>query len=342
MKDVYSDTPRDDAVPVPGHETDLSVSHTWFRGPHCNFNPTRADLGTLAAVENYYLRGWRPLEPAITRGTGVLAFGSCFAEHVKDWLLRKHYNLPSPAAGAPGPYIVHCGEGMVNSFVILQQLRWGWEGTAPSEKLWYGYDGREFGYDEAIREDTRRLLDSTDVFIITLGLSEIWYDEPTGGVFWRGVPRRHHDPRRHKFRVSTVAENKSNITAIYEAVRARRPHAKLIFTISPVPLVATFRDVACITANHASKAILRAALDEAMREIGDPEHLFYWPSYEIVMDLFPDRWIEDRRHIKADILEFVMELFGKVWCRDADANPERAWEVARVVGIPGGNEPTRA
>ena len=121
---------------------------------------------------------------------------------------------------------------MVNTFVIRQQFEWAFENRIPELDLWPSYDARAFGYDEQIRLSTRALFDKADVFIITLGLSEIWYDEVTGGVFWRAVPTDKYDPARHKFRVSSVAENIDNITVIYRLIRQYRPSAKVIFTLS--------------------------------------------------------------------------------------------------------------
>ena len=91
---------------------------------------------------------------------------------------------------------------MVNTYAIRQQFEWAWEGKVPEVSLWHGYDGQEFGYDEAIRLETKRIFDAAEVFIVTLGLSEVWYDEPTGHVFWRAVPKENFDPSRHKFRVA--------------------------------------------------------------------------------------------------------------------------------------------
>ena len=44
-------------------------------------------------------------------------------------------------------------------------------------------------------------------------------------------------------------------------MRKHVPHASVVLTLSPVPLAATFRGVSCVTANAASKATLRAAVD---------------------------------------------------------------------------------
>jgi hypothetical protein len=305
--------------------------HTWFRGENCNFNPDAENMRSNDAVLRHVLAGWLPSEPLIDRKTNIVAFGSCFAEHISTYLGRRDYNIATAKDGGHGDaYVVRFGEGMVNTFVIRQQFEWAFENRIPAQDLWPSYDARAFGYDEQIRLSTRALFDKADIFIITLGLSEIWYDEVTGGVFWRVVPTDKYDPARHKFRVSSVAENVDNVKAIYRLIRQYRPSARVIFTLSPIPLMATFRPVSCITANSASKAILRAAVDQAYREINEPQAFFYWPSYEIVMDVFADRWEPDRRHIKAPILDFVMTLFEYAWCTGprSDQHLQQAWMAA--------------
>jgi len=57
------------------------------------------------------------------------------------------------------------------------------------------------------------------------------------------------------------------------------------------------------------------------REINDPERFHYCLSYEIVLDVFANRWLPDRRHVKEEILAFIMTLFELHWCKDA--RPEK-------------------
>ena len=127
------------------------------------------------------------------------------------------------------------------------------------------------------------MFEATRVFVITLGLAEVWYqrrraeggaeaggkaragaeeeqEEQEEEVLWRAVPSDRFDPRRHGFRVSSVGENLRNLRAIVALIRAHVPAAVVVFTLSPVPLSATFRGVSCVTANAVSKSILRVAV----------------------------------------------------------------------------------
>ena len=291
---------------------------TWFRGEHTNALPHDRHFYKAGGIEKYVLQGWTPETPSIDARTQVTAFGSCFAANISNWLSKRSYNVLNKAEDAGNAYVVECGEGMVNSFVILQQFEWAWEDKVFDQALWHGYDTTEYGYDPKVQAQTKKMFDETDVFILTFGLSEIWYDEPTGNVFWRTIPKESYDPERHKFRVSTVDENKENMRKIYDLIRKHRPDAKIIFTLSPIPLQATFRPNSCMTSSAVSKSVLRVAIDEVVREKQAEGVLHYWPSYELVTDAFQMPFKHDRRHVKEEVLDYIMMLFERTWCVDSE------------------------
>ena len=315
------------------HTRKEGVFRTWFRGEHTNFNPDFAKMAQADAALDWVIDGWRPAAPMVTPETRITAFGSCFAANISNWLAARNYSVLTRDQGS-NAYVVKCGEGMVNSFVIRQQFEWAFEGKRFEQELWHGYSAESYGYDEDVRRATFDIFSKTDLFVLTFGLSEVWYDEVTGGVFWRSIPQDVYDPARHKFRVTTVEENKANIRAIHDLIRKHRPDAKIICTLSPVPLIATFRPVSCISANSVSKAVLRVALDELMRELGpegaDEGVLHYWPSYEIVTDVFHSPFKQDRRHLPRGVLDYIMMLFERVWCvaPPTDAEMTRHWITA--------------
>ena len=287
---------------------------SWYRGPHTNFIPSKAELRAADAVDRYILQGWLPDAPFITKQSRITAFGSCFAQHLTAYLLGAGYNVLGKHLGL-GAHIIHFGEGMVNTFAIRQQLEWALEDKEFSENLWFGEHKEIALVDPRIKAETKEIIATTDIFVITLGLSEIWYDKRSGEAFWRAVPGHLFDPERHGFRVSSCEENLANLVRIRALIRSARPDAKVIFTLSPVPLMATFRPISCLTASSVSKAILRVAVDELMRGNADDRALFYFPSYEIVKDFFVDPYEEDNRHPTPDVVRFIMRAFERHFCR---------------------------
>jgi hypothetical protein len=295
-------------------ERDRPNIPSFHRGETVNFNPYLHDFYKEGFLETYVFKGWLPATPPISRGTKVTAFGSCFAANITRHLSALGFDTSSTRD--PDIYISRLGDGLVNVHALAGQFEWALENKQPPSGLWHGSDATQLGFDEKFRLRTRNVFLEAEFFIITLGLSEIWYDEPTNGVFWRAVPKDKFDPTRHKFRVASSAETKAQIARMYELIRKHVPKAKVLFTLSPIPLNATFRPVSCLTANASSKAILRAALDEFLREneIDLNTQLFYFPSYEFVNELFPVRFRADNRHPFDAIIEIIMKTFEAVYC----------------------------
>ncbi|WP_320196959.1 GSCFA domain-containing protein [Agrobacterium rosae] len=292
-----------------GHER--RVGYSFFRGDTTNFYPALSSLRGKNGISKFVMKGWAPPQPFIDENTRIVAFGSCFAENISQYLNGLGFNIltkrPSNA------YVSKMGDGFVHTDAIRGQFEWAWEGKNPSSHLWHGSSAEEYGYDDEVRTATKAIFDQADMFIVTLGLSEVWYDEETKEVFWRAVPKSHYDPERHKFRVVTFQETKDNLERIYSLIRKHRPEAKILFTISPIPLAATFRPVSAITASTASKAILKASFDEFYRGVDD-ENLHYFPSYEICRELFLHPYGADGRHVMPYILDLNMNVFERYYC----------------------------
>jgi hypothetical protein len=334
-------TPSDNAQAIEYSQDGRTkrTTATFYRGPNAHFHPTDESLSREGAIGEYVLAGWAPERPFITPSTPIVAFGSCFAANVSNYLFGRGYNVLTKRSSAS--YVASMGDGIVNTYAVRQQFEWAWESRQPSVELWHGYDAAAFGYDESTRLATRALFDAAEVFIITLGLSEVWYDEPTGEVFWRAVPAAKHDAARHRFRVTTVDENQANLSAIEGLIRRYRPDARLILTLSPVPLTATFRDVSCVTANAVSKAILRVAIDQFLRGLSSSRGACYFPSYEIVTTMFQNAFMEDRKHPHQHVLDLNMKTFERFFCVDGATDRElsdafdRARTLDRQVGVKG-------
>ncbi|WP_311274788.1 GSCFA domain-containing protein [Methylobacterium sp. WCS2018Hpa-22] len=296
---------------------------SFYRGDTLNLAPRRKDLESETAIPNLILKGWMPEAPFIGPKSNIIAFGSCFASNIGKYMQNLGYDIATAREGKA--YIQMIADGLVNVFAIAQQFEWAWENRTPTVELWHGWKAEEFGYDEEVRLATKELFDSADVFVLTFGLSEIWYDEPTGETFWRAVPENKFDKSRHKFRVATYAETAERLQRIYDLIRKHRPSATIIYTLSPIGLAATFRDVSCVAANAVSKALLRAGIDEVHRTASDP-NFFYFPAYEIVLNAFKTPFVEDLRHPHFHVIDANMKAFERYFCTtgmtDADLQRE--------------------
>jgi hypothetical protein len=93
--------------------------------------------------------------------------------------------------------------------------------------------------------------------------------------------------------------------------------AKIILTVSPVPLIATYEDRHVIVSTTYSKSALRAAADTLVRHNLQCD---YFPSYEIITGSYTRGvfFENDLRSIKEDGIGFVMQLFMKHYFDEND------------------------
>jgi hypothetical protein len=294
--------------------------------------PRQTELTRETLIQDYILKGWMPDKPFIGPQTNIVAFGSCFASNIGNCLQNLGFDIATAREGKA--YVQTIADGLVNVFAICQQFEWAWENHAPAAELWHGWKGEPFGYDEEVRLATKELFDKADVFILTFGLSEIWYDEVTGGTFWRAIPADKFDKTRHKFRVATSAETAERLRRIYDLIRKYRPAATIIFTLSPIGLAATFRPVSCISANAVSKAVLRAAIDELHRSAGDA-NFYYFPAYEVVTCGFRTPFGSDLRHVHDHILQANMKAFECYFCTTGLTEEDLRQEIKKALEADG-------
>lgn len=231
-------------------------------------------------IRQFVLPGSLPPEPPLLPDDEVITVGSCFARELRDHLL---------AAGA-GSRSVWIPDGVNNSFAILDFVSWSITGAETGRGYRYRRDGDEIGEwqpPDISREECLEAFRDAGAFVFTLGLAEVWEDSETQRVFWQGVPKSIFDPKRHVFRLSTVAENEANLLETVRLIRTVNEGAPIVLTLSPVPLKATFRGISCIQADCVSKSTLRVAIDQVMsRRL---PAVYYWPSFEVV------RWLGGHR-----------------------------------------------
>jgi hypothetical protein len=158
----------------------------------------------------------------------------------------------------------------------------------------------------------RRMFEATDVFIFTMGLTEVWCDARDGAAFPMspGRGRGIFDPARHTFRNLDVASNAAELDAFVAGLNAINPAARVILTVSPVPIALTMEPTHIVRASLYSKAVLKVAAEEAARR---HESVDYFASYDAVAHNFSDRpaYEEDARHLQPWVAERAVELFVK-------------------------------
>ncbi len=293
----------------------------WHKEKIYNVLPDKPELKRAGMIE--VVKGWLPDSPLIRADTRVLAVGSCFAQHFTLWLAEHGFNRTFP--NSPYNALLRFGSQFESAAVIAQQFRWIFDELDPATLLWIDKNRQIIAATEEGKKEGRATLEQTDVLILTLGLSEVWYDKVSGEPLWRVLTENTFDPQRHVFRVETTAATIESLHIIENLRCKYLPNLKIVFTLSPIPLKTTSRPTSAITANCASKAILRAALDEFLQSHSAllNKHLFYFPSYELVTEYFVDPFQEDRRHLVPMVPNMIISFFAKHYCDVSVALPHQ-------------------
>lgn len=260
----------------------------------------------------------------------IFAIGSCFARNVERALeaagkriLSREFEL-----GEIGESIDD-GANFFNKYSIhsvLNEIRWALErdtfpgaavlypaGTDKFFDLQLGMAKLEFPVDKIV-DFRHRYLDGmaavaqADVIILTLGYVETWFDRKLGLYLNIAPPLTsiNAEPERFEFRVLSYHDILDGLNALHALLmKHRKKPMKMLVTVSPVPLLATFRDMDVLVANTYSKSVQRAALDEFL--IGK-EGVDYFPSYEFVTLSEPSQvWSKsDYRHVSNKIVDRIM------------------------------------
>jgi hypothetical protein len=275
----------------------------------------------------------RPLSISVNRSTKIASMGSCFATEIKNWLKFNGFSYLETAKGPAGYAGSAAYHKVFNTFGMLQEFRRAFRSFDPIERVWEFTHGErrilKDPYRRSVawtdeqsmelelaqhRDNVRKVFSDCDVLILTVGQSEIWYSASDGSVYSQIPPTQVFDPTLHRYRNSTLAENIDNLNAVYALFKENNPGGRIIISLSPVPLNATFQHKNAVIANNENKSMLRCAVSEFVH--AHPDDVSYFPSYEIVTLLEPAPYTDDNRHVRIDTIERIMAFFQRYYVRD--------------------------
>lgn len=252
-----------------------------------------------------------PARFRLDRAMKIASAGSCFAQRISESLTAQGFNYfvtePCPqwlAADRAKDYgygVFSARYGNLYTPLQLVQLVQRALGIfKPEERAWSGKNDRWFdpfrpriqpkGFTSEAELDAdreyhlqavRSLLEGLDVFVFTLGMTEAWRSRSDGAVFpiCPGCVAGTYSPEAYEFHNFSAAEISEHLNQFFQLLAGINPQARVILTVSPVPLMATMTDRHVLQATTYSKAALRVAAEEAVRRHA---HVDYFASYEII------------------------------------------------------------
>ncbi len=246
----------------------------------------------------------------VNHQTGILMMGSCFTENIGRLLER--YLFPvciNPFGVTYNPLSVK-----KSLEALMHKEAYEEEDLDLHNELWFSFD-HDTGFSDPERtgalerinrtfKAAKEILKKADLLVLTWGTSWVYRYNQTGEV----VCNCHKIPAGEFTRTRLSPRE---IIAAYELLLPElfsfNRKLKILHTVSPVR---HWKDGA--HGNQLSKAALLLAGDALERHF--PEHFFYFPSYEIVMDE-----LRDYRFYAGDLLHTSDQATRYIWEKFQDA-----------------------
>ena len=299
----------------------------------------------------------------INRTTSVATSGSCFAQHISNYLSQSGCNylitekspvkMPKDEAISKNYGVYSTRSGNIYTTRQLVQLfdrAYGY--FSPARDFLKGHKGEYidtfrpqiqplgFPSHQALLADrtkhlcaVREMFETCEVLVFTLGLTEGWCDKTDGSVFpvFPGAVSPDLGQDNVEFFNLTVEEIQADLINFREKLQSVNPSVRIILTVSPVPLIATFERRNVLVSTTYSKSALRVAADFMDRMYED---VMYFPSFEIITGSFNrgTYFDDDLRSVKTEGVNHVMRLFMKhCVAMDDSVDLSEALESARIV-----------
>lgn len=284
----------------------------------------------------------------IAPGDKIATAGSCFAQHISRTLasIGFSYLVTEPAPATVGAIDENYGVfparfgNLYTTRQLLQLFQRAYGIFDPIDSEWPSSDGGfldpfrpriqngGFATVDELRADrdchlaaVRDMFELCDVLVFTLGLTEGWEAVADGAVFplAPGTVTDRISPAAYRFHNFTVGEVDADLLQFIDLLRSVNPSVRIILTVSPVSLVATYEDRHVLVSTVYSKSVLRVAADQVMRARPD---VAYFPSYEIISGVHARSqfYEDDLREVSPSGVSQVMSIFLKHYVGTGDAD----------------------
>lgn len=276
----------------------------------------------------------------------VATIGSCFAQNLSAHLVKRGLNFfvdeQAPAGMRPeeararnyGVFSARYG----NVYSVRQALQLfdrAYGRFHPVDDVWE----RRGGFVDAFRPQiepaplpsshdvrasarehlvhVRNVFEGCDWLVFTLGLTEAWRSKLDGAIYPTapGVAGGSFDPSRYEFVNFSAGDCAADLGAFLESLHEVNRKCRVLLTVSPVPLIATYERRHVLVSTTYSKSALRVAADEAERRF---DFVVYFPSYEIITSAANGgRYYQDDLRQVTDVgVRHVMRVFSRHFLED--------------------------
>jgi hypothetical protein len=273
----------------------------------------------------------------IARNDRIASVGSCFAQHISRALVADGFNylVTETMPATPGAENENFGVFSArygNIYTIrqlLQLFQRAYGLFEPQTVCWSTEEGRYmdpfrpqiqkrgFASATAVNADrashlsaVRRLFETCDVIIFTLGLTEGWAHRRDGAVVPIAPGVLGAEDPEFGFENFSVTGMVEDLTQFITKLRVVNSGVRVLLTVSPVPLVATYEQRHVLVSTVYSKSALRVVAEAVAQAMSGVD---YFPSYEIIVG--PQArgryFAADARTVTPEGVEHVMSIFSR-------------------------------
>lgn len=245
--------------------------------------------------------------PRLTQADELLLMGSCFATNIGSLLADARFGPDiNPFGVLYNPLSVSTALREILTERVYKEEDLFFYRECWHSPMHHGDFSSPSAAETLQRINTRlqaahRRIGKLDCLLLTFGTAWVYQQKSTGNI----VANCHKQPESAftRRRLGT-AEIVSDYTSLFSGMIARNPKLKIILTVSPIRHV---RDG--LHANQLSKATLLLAIDELQAAF--PQHVFYFPAYELLMDELRDYrfYADDLVHPSPLAVRYVWEKF---------------------------------
>ncbi len=254
----------------------------------------------------------KKFSPLIQHTDKMLLMGSCFTEHIGEFLDDHKWNVlqnpngilfnPISVAAALTSYMDH-QQYAENDLFQLNEAWHHWQFHSRFSKM----DAAEtlIGINQSIAR-AHSFLKESNWLIITLGSAWIYaLNENATLAKPSEIAANNHKAPQGWFnrRLLRTEETMSALDNLVHRLKMFNPGLQIIFTISPVRHVREG-----VVENNQSKAVLINAVHQLVKKL---DKLHYFPAYELVIDILRDYrfYAEDMVHPNYQATAYVWEQF---------------------------------
>lgn len=250
----------------------------------------------------------KPLDPPISYTDNIMLVGSCFTEHIGNYLAQVKFNTLQNPNGILFDPVSVCS----SLISYIQNKQYKAEELFQLNESWHSWQHHSRFSDlnaddclsgiNASQQKAHNFLKNADWLIITLGSSFSYRLTETG----EPVANCHKAPAQtFNKHLCSIEEIVTNFDSTIHQLFQFNSKLKIIFTISPVRHL---RDG--VVDNNRSKARLIESVHHLVNKFNK---LYYFPAYELVIDVLRDyRFYDiDLAHPNYAATQFVLEKFSE-------------------------------